>query len=239
MDWGNVFIEKVTWNESKTAVTAILVKLNLDGDFKKTSKKLTWLASPANSNLASTASTVPLLLLDYDYLITKKKLEDEDNVENFVTPVSEFKVEAVGDANLKFCAKGDIIQLERKGYYIVDVAYDASKPSEPIHLISIPDGRVASTVSKNAGTETSKPAANGDRVSKKAKKAAVAAESASSGVPKINMYNVKPVYDNSAQFSNTVGGMYKVNSFYGNGDLPAAQTLVSFNPFFALLCFMF
>lgn len=34
--------------------------------------------------------------------------------------------------------KGDQVQLERKGYYIVDVAYQA--PSQAVVLIHTPDG---------------------------------------------------------------------------------------------------
>ncbi len=35
--------------------------------------------------------------------------------------------------------KGDVIQLERKGYYIVDEPL--TKPGKPIVLFLIPDGR--------------------------------------------------------------------------------------------------
>ncbi|KAF9977808.1 hypothetical protein BGZ75_010210, partial [Mortierella antarctica] len=43
--------------------------------------------------------------------------------------------------------KGDIIQLERKGYYIVDAV---ATPTTPARLILIPDGSVASVASKAA-----------------------------------------------------------------------------------------
>jgi glutamyl-tRNA synthetase len=35
-------------------------------------------------------------------------------------------------------AKGDVVQLERKGYYIVDLAVAEGQPAV---LLSIPDGR--------------------------------------------------------------------------------------------------
>ncbi len=54
--------------------------LHLDGDVKKTKLKLTW--------LADISDLVPLRLVDFDHLISKKKLEDGDDITDFVTPVS-------------------------------------------------------------------------------------------------------------------------------------------------------
>ncbi len=46
---------------------------------------------------------------------------------------------ALGDPNMRTLQKGDVIQLERKGYFIVDVPLVRS--GQPIALFSIPDGR--------------------------------------------------------------------------------------------------
>ena len=46
---------------------------------------------------------------------------------------------ASGDSNMRILQKGDIIQLERKGYFIVDEPL--TKPGKPIVLFTIPDGR--------------------------------------------------------------------------------------------------
>jgi hypothetical protein len=49
-----------------------------------------------------------------------------------------FETAATGDLNMRQLAAGDVLQLERKGYYIVD------KPAaggQPAVLFSIPDGR--------------------------------------------------------------------------------------------------
>lgn len=81
------------------------------GDFKKTKKKFTWLATSSNEN-----SPIEVLLYDYDYLITKKKLEADDKFEDFVSPKTEFVTSCFGDKNISKLKKGDIIQLERKGY---------------------------------------------------------------------------------------------------------------------------
>lgn len=45
----------------------------------------------------------------------------------------------MGDPNMRALQQGDIIQLERKGYYRVDQAY--AKEGVPMLLFSIPDGR--------------------------------------------------------------------------------------------------
>lgn len=145
MDWGNAIVEEIERADAQT-VASVRVKLNLQGDFKKTSLKATWL-SPDPLPL------VPLSLHDYDYLITKKKLEEEDSLDDCLTPVTEFVTTAVGDANLaKSVQVGDIIQLERKGFYIVDRVPKAEdlSPTNPIHLIAIPDGRAKSIASKHA-----------------------------------------------------------------------------------------
>ena len=143
MDWGNFIVGKIVKN-TDGSVTSIEGKLNPNGDFRKT-KKFTW--------LPDIPSLVPVQVVDFDYLITKKKLEEGDLFEDCVNPATEFVTEAVGDANLKDLKKGEIIQLERRGYFICDQAYGG--PNVPVKLLSIPDGRAQSISLKNtSGTET-------------------------------------------------------------------------------------
>ena len=104
MDWGNVIVKKVNWNAEKSSLESIDISLHLEGDFKKTKKKLTWLSD--GEGLSADRGLVNVLLLDYDYLITKKKLEEDDELEKFITPVTEFKSFAVGDGNLRLLKKG-------------------------------------------------------------------------------------------------------------------------------------
>ncbi|KAJ8660549.1 glutamate-tRNA ligase [Lichtheimia ornata] len=136
MDWGNAFVRNVT-KDANGVATGVDLELHLEGDFKKTKKKISWLSY--GDELADA------LLVDYDYLITKKKVEEGDNVEDLVTPCSEFKTPAVADANVKELKKGDIIQFERKGYYILDAP---ATDSTPAFFISIPDGKASSMASK-------------------------------------------------------------------------------------------
>ncbi|KAJ8523145.1 hypothetical protein ONZ45_g374 [Pleurotus djamor] len=140
MDWGNAIVRKSTKNDTGD-VTALEMDLNLEGDFRKTKKKITWLAQPTEEH-----PLVDVVLLDYDYLITKKKLEENDNVADFATPVTEFAEDAVADANVKDLKKGDIMQFERKGYFSFDGANEDGK----LAFIKIPDGKAASLASKAA-----------------------------------------------------------------------------------------
>lgn len=224
MDWGNAIVETITKSESTGLVTGMVVRLNLDGDFKKTKKKLTWLSVDAPQPEKSATDVV---LIDLDFLITKKKLEENDTFEDFLTPVTEFRTAAKADWNVRKLKKGDIIQFERKGYYICDKAFDASNSTEPAHFIVIPDGRVATTSSKAAnaaaaaaanGTNATaspvlpkkqNPAAQGQPGSKKA-----AAPAKVNGVAKAAPVAAPAPSAPAAKGTNTVGSMYAINPFY-------------------------
>jgi glutamyl-tRNA synthetase len=88
MDWGNAFVRSIK-RTAEGKVESIEVELNLEGDFKKTKKKVTWLASPEFEKGAQ--GLVPVELVDYDYLITKKKLEEDDSVEELINPKTEYR----------------------------------------------------------------------------------------------------------------------------------------------------
>lgn len=55
---------------------------------------------------------------------------------------------AVADHNLRSLAAGTILQFERKGFYIVDRAFDPATPDRPAELILIPDGKASSIALK-------------------------------------------------------------------------------------------
>ena len=54
----------------------------------------------------------------------------------------------MGDANMRTLQKGDILQLERKGYFIVDAPLTA--PGQPLVLFNTPDGHTKHAASKPA-----------------------------------------------------------------------------------------
>lgn len=130
MDWGNVIIKKI--HKEGDVVKSIDAQLHLEGDFRKTDKKVTW--------LANTSDKIHVKLVDFDHLITKDKLEEADNFEDFITPDTEFPSEAYADVNVASLKKDDVIQFERKGYYRVD--QDLSEGKQMV-LFTIPDGKTA------------------------------------------------------------------------------------------------
>lgn len=195
MDWGNAIVRSKTVGPDGHVIS-IEMDLHLDGDFRKTKKKVTWLAQPTPET-----PLADVTLLDYDYLITKKKLEENDNLEDFVPPVTEFRTEAYADANVNDLVKGNIIQFERKGYYSFDgvVGQGAEKRLEFIH---IPDGKQASLASKAVAPDT--PPAKDKEGS-----------AAEVGTPvETSMYEVDRIYGKDTQFETGDLKMYSVSNVY-------------------------
>ncbi|KAJ1965165.1 glutamate--tRNA ligase [Dipsacomyces acuminosporus] len=228
MDWGNAFVEEIQ-KSNEGIVTGLTLRLHLEGDVKATKKKITWLGQDPEVH------PVEALLVDYDYLITKKKLEEDDSVEDVLTPITMFAEPAIVDANVAQLAKGDIVQLERRGYYIVDKVASESDLGL-VTLISIPDGKASSLASKHkddssaASEAKSKkdkgasakgsPWAKGN-VSKGAQQAASqqASPDESLNLPKpkevADMYETKPVYgDVPLQQPKETSGMYETKRIY-------------------------
>jgi glutamyl-tRNA synthetase len=131
MSWGNAIVRKFI---GSNPITEIELELHLDGDVKKTEKKITWLSVEGQD-------LIPADLYDFEYLITKDKLEEDDNWEDFLTPESASKSDSLCDVNVADLKEDDIIQLERKGYYRVDKPYKDGKPAV---LFSIPTGKTKS-----------------------------------------------------------------------------------------------
>ena len=70
---------------------------------------------------------------------SSNQLEEDDDFTTVLNPRTRWEEAALGDSNMRNLNRGDIIQLERKGYYICD--QPLVRPNKPIVLISIPDGR--------------------------------------------------------------------------------------------------
>jgi len=133
MDWGNTIIREIEIDPSDNSVQSIKADLNLKGDFRKTDKKITWIANVPES-------LTPIVLTTFDHLITKDKLEENDKLEDFVNENSVSSVDAFGDINMKSLPVGSIIQFERKGYFRLDRAYN-TETGEPGEFFLVPDGK--------------------------------------------------------------------------------------------------
>ena len=187
MDWGNAFVRKISAKEG--VVESMDIELHLEGDFKKTKKKLTWLCDDEKN-----AKLVSLVLNDFDYLITKKKLEEDDKFEDHLNPVTAFSTQSLGDNNLLSLKTGDIIQLERKGYYICDKSFD--EKTGTIELNAIPDGKQDTVGLKSFSSKID----------------------ISDKVPA--MYSMNSFHGGSFPKKEI---LYHVESFYGSADVPSAE----------------
>ncbi|KAH0727004.1 hypothetical protein KY284_002869 [Solanum tuberosum] len=130
MDWGNAIVKEIQ-KDQEGNVTHLSGILHLEGSVKTTKLKLTWL--PESDEL------VKLSVVDFDYLITKKKLEEDENFVDVVNPCTRKETPALGDSNMRNLQRGDVLQLERKGYFRCDVPF--LRPQKPIVLFAIPDGK--------------------------------------------------------------------------------------------------
>ncbi|KAK0594894.1 hypothetical protein LWI29_001672 [Acer saccharum] len=129
-DWGNAIVKEISKDRDGN-VTQLTGVLHLEGSVKTTKLKLTW--------LPKTSELVNLILVGFDYLITKKKLEEGENFTDVLNPCTRFESAALGDSDMRNLKPGEVLQLERKGYFICDVPFTTL--SKPIVLFSIPDGR--------------------------------------------------------------------------------------------------
>lgn len=130
MDWGNF---KILARDGSGNLTAEYLPDNTD--FKKT-KKVTW--------LADTSDLVPLKVSKYSHLLTKDQLEKDEmkQIKDFVNFDSEKVEYLVGDINMRLLQTGDLIQLERRGYYRCDAVRARDDLGWLVSLIEIPDGKV-------------------------------------------------------------------------------------------------
>lgn len=139
MNWGNAFVRKkhlsmnpinLVKSTDDKLVSSIELELHLEGDVKKTAKKITWLAEEQE--------LVKAVLYDFDYLITKDKLEEEDVLEDYLTPVTETKTEVLADCNVASLKADDIVQFDRKGFFRID---KAAADGQPAIAFQIPTGK--------------------------------------------------------------------------------------------------
>jgi glutamyl-tRNA synthetase len=138
MGWGNVIVKKIQKSDSGV-VTELWAELNLKGSVKTTKKKLHWVAVITDAKDQHCLTDVKLVT--YDYLSKVPFMDDNIPFEEQVDMNSKHESSALGDFNLRSLKKGDKIQLERVGYYVVDAPF--VDESHPVVLIKIPDSQKA------------------------------------------------------------------------------------------------
>ena len=134
MNWGNAIVRSISHSLNplnRKLVTGLDLELHLQGDVKTTKQKITWLATEGQE-------LIPVDLVDFDYLITKDKLDKDDNVEDFLTKKTEFREEALADGNVVGVGRGDVVQFERIGYFRCDRKFEHG---EKAIFFNIPTGK--------------------------------------------------------------------------------------------------
>uniref|UniRef100_A0A4W4HEM7 Bifunctional glutamate/proline--tRNA ligase n=1 Tax=Electrophorus electricus TaxID=8005 RepID=A0A4W4HEM7_ELEEL len=159
INWGNIIITKIH-RDSSGAVSSLEGRLNLENtDYKKTTK-ITWLADTPR------APFTPTVCVTYQHLINKPVLGKDDDFKDYINKNSKTEEKMLGDPCLKDLRKGDIIQLQRRGFYICDQPYEPVSPhsckESPCVLLYIPDGHTkemptAGSKDKTRNQSTPKP----------------------------------------------------------------------------------
>lgn len=129
MNFGNFICTKLIKNDDGNVIT-IEVIYNPSGSFKNT-RKITWL----NKN----SKNINVIIKEYDTLLIQPKCTDKDIFEDIISPQIEFTKTMIGSETLCILPKSEIIQLERKGYFIIDKPYVSD--DEPIEMIRVPEGK--------------------------------------------------------------------------------------------------
>ncbi|XP_029951809.1 bifunctional glutamate/proline--tRNA ligase isoform X2 [Salarias fasciatus] len=161
INWGNLIITRIN-RGADGKVASMEARLNLDNaDYKKTAK-LTWLAD------TSSAPLLPAVCVHYQPLISKAVITKDDDFKDYINKNSKLEEKMLGDPCLKTLKKGDIIQLQRRGFYICDQPYEPISPNSckesPCVLFYIPDGHTkemptAGSKDKSKQSSNSTPAA--------------------------------------------------------------------------------
>ncbi|KAL0114050.1 hypothetical protein PUN28_011398 [Cardiocondyla obscurior] len=165
INWGNLMISKI--NKKSGNVINVEARLNLEDKNYKNTLKITWLAESLSKSDPNINESDPIkcYAVYFEHIISVPVLGKDDDFKNFVNKETRKEVRMLGEVELKRVKKGEIIQLQRKGFFICDVPYADISPyssrEQPVILFHIPDGHatpssVAPAVSCNQQISTPK-----------------------------------------------------------------------------------
>jgi len=76
--------------------------------------------------------------IEYDQIITKPTIEEEDNLDDFINPKSKIVTKFIAEKEFTTLRENDFIQIERRGFCRVDKDFITSGQ---IDLIFVPTGQ--------------------------------------------------------------------------------------------------
>lgn len=137
INYGNVMIDKIH-RAQDGSVTSIDGTPNLENkDYKKT-LKITWLADTPQSSMVETYCVY------FDHIISKPLLGKDEDFKQFIGHQTRWEIPMLGEIELSKVKVGDIIQLQRRGFFRVDVTSAPPSPlsgkARPLILFHVPDG---------------------------------------------------------------------------------------------------
>ncbi|XP_050061936.1 bifunctional glutamate/proline--tRNA ligase [Aphis gossypii] len=150
INWGNLLINRIERNQDNKIEKIYAVSDLGNTDFKSTIK-VTWLPSTDNSESEEVLPIlVPVVCVYFDNLISKAVLAKDDDFKDYLnTENSRWELQMLGDSELKDIKKGDVIQLQRRGYFICDSTNQPfsihTGKETPLVLFNIPDGHTKTT----------------------------------------------------------------------------------------------
>ncbi|CAG9836293.1 unnamed protein product, partial [Diabrotica balteata] len=142
INWGNLLITKINRQDGK--IVNVEAQPDLENTNYKKTLKLTWLAE------TDKAQFTPTWCVYFDHIISKPVLGKEEDFKQFIGHKTKKEVEMLGDPELKNLQVGDIIQLQRRGFFRVDVAYKLGNlhtyKEQAVILFHIPDGHAKESI---------------------------------------------------------------------------------------------
>ncbi|XP_043604347.1 LOW QUALITY PROTEIN: bifunctional glutamate/proline--tRNA ligase [Bombus pyrosoma] len=143
INWGNILIKKIEREDD--VIKRVVAQLNLENKDYKSTLKITWLSIPSDKNHdVSKVNLIPCYAVYFDHIISKSILGKDDDYKDFIAKNTRTEIQMLGEVALKHVEKGEIIQLQRKGFFRCDVSYAPVSPfssrEQPLILFHIPDG---------------------------------------------------------------------------------------------------
>ena len=118
INWGNLLIKTVNRGPDWKVISVNAEENISNKDFKKT-LKLTWLCADEERS-----PFTPVVQVYYDHIISKTILDKDDDFKQFVGKDTKVEMEMLGDPELKNLKKGEMVQIQRRGFFICDSEYE-------------------------------------------------------------------------------------------------------------------
>ncbi|XP_043513254.1 bifunctional glutamate/proline--tRNA ligase isoform X2 [Frieseomelitta varia] len=160
INWGNILIKKI--EKENNVIKQIIAQLNLENKDYKNTLKITWLSASSDKNEddINKVNLIPCYTVYFNHIIHKPVLGKDDDYKDFVAKETRIEVQMLGEIALKRVEKGEIIQLQRKGFFRCDVPYAPISPfssrEQPLILFHIPDGHATDTRSTETTSNINK-----------------------------------------------------------------------------------